>query len=73
MNLILETERLLLRPLVLSDADEMFAMDNQAKVHKYLWQSPTQTVEETIKIIEMVQKQYHFRLMNFQLTLSLTQ
>ena len=58
MNLILETERLLLRPLELSDADEMFAMDNQAEVHKYLWQSPTQTVEETIKIIEMVQKQY---------------
>lgn len=58
MNLILETERLLLRPLELSDADEMFAMDNQTEVHKYLWQSPTQSVEETIKIIEMVQKQY---------------
>lgn len=58
MNLILETERLLLRPLELSDADEMFAMDNQAEVHKYLWQNPTQNIEETIKIIEMVQQQY---------------
>lgn len=58
MNLILETERLLLRPLELSDADEMFAMDNQVEVHKYLWQNPTQNIEETIKIIEMVQQQY---------------
>lgn len=58
MDLPLETDRLRLRPLVLEDADAMFAMDNNPNVHKYLWQSPTQTKDETIKIIEMVQKQY---------------
>ena len=58
MNLTLETNRLLLRPLELSDAPSMFAMDNNPNVHKYLWQQPTQEVSETIKIIEMVQKQY---------------
>ncbi len=58
MNLIFETERLLLRPLELSDAEAMFAMDNNPIVHKYLWQQPTQTIEETIKIIEYVQRQY---------------
>jgi RimJ/RimL family protein N-acetyltransferase len=58
MNLILETERLLLRPLELTDADAMFAMDNNPLVHKYLWQNPTQSVEETIKIIEYVMGQY---------------
>jgi ribosomal-protein-alanine N-acetyltransferase len=58
MNLIIETERLILRPLELSDAEAMFTMDNNPNVHKYLWQNPTQNIEETIKIIEYVQKQY---------------
>jgi RimJ/RimL family protein N-acetyltransferase len=58
MNLTIETNRLLLRPLKLSDAEPMFAMDNNPNVHKYLWQNPTQTIEETIKIIEFVQGQY---------------
>ena len=57
MNLILETERLILRPLEISDAEAMFAMDNNPNVHKYLWQKPTQELNETIKIIKMVQKQ----------------
>ena len=58
MNLILETSRLLLRPLELSDAEAMFAMDNNPEVHKYLWQTPTQEITETIKIIEYVRGQY---------------
>ena len=58
MNFILETDRLLLRPLELCDAVDMFAMDNNPEVHKYLWQNPTQTVDEIIKTIEYVQMQY---------------
>ena len=58
MNLILETERLILRPLDITDAEAMFTMDNNPNVHKYLWQKPTLELSETIKIIEMVQKQY---------------
>ena len=58
MNLTLETKRLLLRPLVMSDAEDMLAMDSNANVHKYLWQKPSATIEETIKTIEYVQKQY---------------
>ncbi|EDO26069.1 predicted protein, partial [Nematostella vectensis] len=58
MNLKLETKRLLLRPLVLTDAEAMFAMDSNPNVHKYLWQKPSTTIEETIKTIEYVQKQY---------------
>lgn len=58
MDLILETSRLLLRPLEISDAEAMFAMDNNPIVHKYLWQQPTQTIEETLKIIEYVRQQY---------------
>lgn len=58
MNLLLETERLVLRPLEISDAEAMFAMDNNPIVHKYLWQTPTQEISETIKIIEYVNRQY---------------
>ena len=58
MNLILETKRLLLRPLELSDADDMFAMDNNPEVHKYLWQKPALAIDESIKVIEYVQSQY---------------
>jgi ribosomal-protein-alanine N-acetyltransferase len=58
MNLILETDRLLLRPLELSDAEAMFAMDSNAEVHKYLWQTPVKKIEEVIKVIEYVQLQY---------------
>jgi [ribosomal protein S5]-alanine N-acetyltransferase len=58
MNLTLETDRLLLRPIALTDAADMFAMDSNPNVHKYLWQKPTQTIAETITIIEKVQEQY---------------
>ncbi|HSD13737.1 MAG TPA: GNAT family N-acetyltransferase [Flavobacterium sp.] len=58
MNLIIETERLLLRELLLSDADAMFKMDSNPNVHKYLWNKPTETIEETQKIIEFVRNQY---------------
>ncbi|UOX33393.1 GNAT family N-acetyltransferase [Flavobacterium sediminilitoris] len=58
MNLKLETERLLLRPLNFNDAEAMFAMDANPNVHKYLWNKPAQSIEESIKVIEYVQNQY---------------
>ncbi len=58
MNLTLETDRLLLRPLALSDAEDMFAMDKNPEVHKYLWQTPVQNIEEVIKVIDYVNRQY---------------
>ncbi|ESU24826.1 putative ribosomal-protein-amino-acid N-acetyltransferase [Flavobacterium enshiense DK69] len=58
MNLIIETERLLLRELLLSDAEPMFKMDSNPIVHKYLWNKPTNTIEEILKTIELVRNQY---------------
>jgi [ribosomal protein S5]-alanine N-acetyltransferase len=58
MDLTLETKRLLLRPLELSDAEAFFTMDSNPNVHKYLWQKPTKEIEEIIKVIEYVRKQY---------------
>jgi RimJ/RimL family protein N-acetyltransferase len=58
MDIILESERLLYRPFKLSDAPALFEMDSNPNVHKYLWQKPTLHIDESIQIIEMVQKQY---------------
>ena len=52
MNLILETDRLILRELLLSDAEAFFAMDANPNVHKYLWNKPTQKIEETIQALQ---------------------
>lgn len=58
MNIVLETDRLLLRPLELSDAEDMFAMDKNPEVHKYLWQTPAKEIQEVIKVIDYVRSQY---------------
>lgn len=58
MNIQLETERLLLRPLEMNDAQDMFLMDKNPNVHKYLWQKPVQQIDEVIKVIDYVNAQY---------------
>ena len=58
MDLTLESQRLIYRPFELSDAQALFEMDSNPNVHKYLWQKPTLDIDESIQIIEMLQKQY---------------
>ncbi|MEO8235047.1 MAG: GNAT family N-acetyltransferase [Flavobacterium sp.] len=58
MNLILETDRLILRPFELSDAEALFDMDKNPEVHKYLWQKPIMKIEEVHDYINMVRQQY---------------
>ena len=58
MNFNFEAERLFFRPFEISDADKMFAMDSNPNVHTYLWQKPATSVDETIKTIEYLLKQY---------------
>ena len=58
MNLVLETDRLLLREMKLSDAEKLYEMDCNPNVHKYLWNKPITSIEEVYKYIEMVREQY---------------
>lgn len=58
MLFILETPRLIMRPFEMKDAEAMFAMDSTPIVHRYLWQKPSQNIQETITIIEYIQRQY---------------
>jgi len=53
-----ETERLLLRPLEKTDAGRMFLLDSNPDVMKYVGQPVVTNVEESEKIIGMIQAQY---------------
>jgi RimJ/RimL family protein N-acetyltransferase len=58
MDLIIETERLLLREMRHEDAAALFAMDSNPNVHQYLWQKPFTTIEEIHNYIDLVRNQY---------------
>ncbi len=57
----IETERLILRDLRLTDLDGMFELDSDPEVHKYLGNKPVKTKEESRKILENVLNQYEER------------
>jgi RimJ/RimL family protein N-acetyltransferase len=61
MRFNIETERLILRELRLTDLEGMFELDSDPEVHKYLGNKPVKTREESQKIIEDVIKQYDER------------
>lgn len=58
MDLILETERLILREMLPSDAEAMFKLDSNPNVVKYLGNKPVRTIDESITIINSVRNQY---------------
>ena len=54
----IETERLILRELALSDAEGMFELDSNPNVHLFVGNRPVKHIEESIEYIQFVQKQY---------------
>lgn len=54
----IETERLILRELLLSDADGMFELDSNPNVHVFLGKKPVIAIEQSIAQIENIQQQY---------------
>ena len=58
MNLILETDRLILREMKLSDAEALFEMDSNPMVHQYLWNKPLTDISEVHSYIKLVRAQY---------------
>lgn len=59
MKKSIETERLLLRELLLSDAAGMFELDSNPNVHLFLGNKPVKNIEESILQIKNIQQQYH--------------
>ena len=58
MTPIIETERLLIREIIPSDAEAMFEMDSDKEVHKYLGNSPVKSIEQIVDVIQFIRKQY---------------
>ncbi|WP_456313359.1 GNAT family N-acetyltransferase [Pseudomonas shirazensis] len=54
----IETERLLLRALDLSDAEGMFELDSNPNVHIFLGKKPVKHIEESVDQIKNIQHQY---------------
>jgi len=61
MTFYIETERLVLRELRLTDLNGMFELDSNPIVHKYLGNKPVKTKAESQKILDGVLNQYNER------------
>ena len=61
MTFHIETERLILRELRLTDLEGMFALDSDPKVHRFLGNKPVKTKAESQKILENIINQYKER------------
>jgi RimJ/RimL family protein N-acetyltransferase len=61
MTFYIETDRLILRELRISDLEGMFELDSDPEVHKYLCNKPVKTKKESEKILESVLSQYKER------------
>lgn len=55
---IQETPRLYFREILPSDAGNIFELDSNPEVHRYLGNTPVTSVEECRKVIEMIRNQY---------------
>ncbi len=58
MKIFAETERLVLREIVATDAEAMFVLDSNPEVHKYLGNNPVQDIAQIHEVIGFIRQQY---------------
>lgn len=58
MKIIVETERLLLREIEYIDEDDLFEMDSNPEVHRYIENNPVKSIDQIRLAIEMLKMQY---------------
>lgn len=58
MDFIIETDRLYLREIIEEDAQDLFELDSDVEVHKYLGNNPVKNIEESKAIIKNIRQQY---------------
>lgn len=58
MKIFVETERFILREILPTDIDGMFALDNDPEVHKFLGCKVIATREQTVEVIDFIRQQY---------------
>ena len=62
-NITIETERLLLRPLTIADAEEVFKWVSDERVSRYMVYNTYHSVEQVVewlKLVEESDEEYHF-------------
>lgn len=58
MEILIETERLLIRELLQRDDEGMFEMDSDPEVHHYVEPETAKTIEDSKSTIEFIRNQY---------------
>lgn len=58
MKIYAETERLILREILVSDEAAFFDMDSDPDVHRYLGNQPVKTIDEIRSVILFIRQQY---------------
>lgn len=58
MQIIAETERLIIRELLPEDETGMFILDSDPEVHRYLGNEPVKDIEQIRKVIAFIRQQY---------------
>lgn len=58
MNYTVDTERLILRPIKAEDAQDLFELDNDPEVHRFLGNNPVMEIEKIQEIIKAIHSQY---------------
>lgn len=58
MKIFAETDRLILRELLPSDAEGMYALDADPEVHRYLGHQPIEDRQQAMAAIQNVRRQY---------------
>lgn len=58
MKIIAATERLIIREILPSDVEGMYALDSDPEVHRYLGNKPVTQKEQIVDVIKMIRQQY---------------
>lgn len=58
MDILVETDRLILRELLETDAEELFKLDSDVAVHRFLGNKPLKHPEEALPVIQLIRQQY---------------
>ena len=58
LNMLIETQRLILREIELSDDQAMFELDSDPRVHRYLGNNMFERIEQSQELIHQIRKQY---------------
>jgi [ribosomal protein S5]-alanine N-acetyltransferase len=56
--MILKTKRLIIRALDITDESDIFEMDSDPDVHRFIDNNPVKSITQTREFIETIQNQY---------------